>query len=125
MRALFQEAAKRARTGILVATALVLGARTVAAHAGFDHYLGTIKSIDGKRLEIETTTKVVAFVLAADTRYLKKGSAIQRSEFKVGGHVVVDCRREKGQLLAKEVRMVIDDEDALARPRPRPRPRAH
>jgi hypothetical protein len=87
---------------LAVAIALPL---TVAAHPGHDHKLmGTVSSIDAKKLVMKTKEgKDVAVALTATTKFLNGKSRGAATELKAGLRVVVNVGDGKEPLVAKEV----------------------
>lgn len=97
----------------VVFAAALVGLLTTAsvparAHAGYEHFLGTVTAIDAHHVELETSESPVALVLNAETRCLRKGETVAWRELKRGTPVVVDARRQSGAWVAKEIRIVVD-----------------
>ena len=107
----------KAWLGVTVAASLlVLGGRPVWAHAGFEHFIGTVAVIDTKHIEIRTgPSSVVSLEITGATRYLRKGAAVERGELTNGIEVVIDAQRLSGILTAKEIRLVVPATKTTAR----------
>jgi hypothetical protein len=92
----------------VTASVLALGGHPATAHAGFEHFVGSITVIDAKHVEVRTgPSSVVSLELTPQTRYLRKGETLQRRDLFLGLQVVVDAQRVSGILTAREVRLVV------------------
>jgi hypothetical protein len=94
------------RTVAFVAVAVVLAA-TVAAHEGHTHrILGTIASLEGDRLGVETTKRIQTVVVLNDkTKILKGKAAGTRADLKPGLRVVVEAEGKGEPMTARTIRL--------------------
>ena len=90
----------------LVALGLCLIFSTMAlAHGNEEHVMGTVTSISNNSISVETgDKKTVTITIAADTKFIKSGSAASPSDLKVGDRVVVHAKKAGGKLTAESVR---------------------
>jgi hypothetical protein len=93
---------------LAAAWVLVIAAAPAGAHPGFEHYVGVLTAVDDAHVEVKTEKATVSLRVNDQTRYLRKGQDVHREEAKVGVKVVVDARREKGVLVAKEIHFVAE-----------------
>lgn len=93
---------------LAAAVVLVVAAAPSGAHPGFEHYVGAITAVDDEHVEVKTEKATVSLRVNDQTKYLRKGQDVHREEAKVGAKVVVDARREKGALVAKEIHFVAE-----------------
>jgi hypothetical protein len=87
------------------------------AHGGHEHVMGTVKAVDPQAGRLEVSTKdgaVVVVQLNDKTKYLRGTATVEAKELTVGERVVVDAAKEKGALVAREIRLPA----AKARPSP-------
>ena len=90
----------------LVALGLCLVFFTMAlAHDNEEHVMGTVTSISNNSIRVETANQeTVTITIAADTKFIKSGSAASPSDLKVGDRVVVHAKKAGGKLIAEVVR---------------------
>ena len=87
------------------------------AHGGHEHVMGTVKTVDAQAGKLEVSTKdgkVVAVQLNDKTKYLRGTATVEAKDLAVGERVVVDAAKEKGALVAREIRLPL----AKANPAP-------
>jgi hypothetical protein len=99
----------RAAASVLIVALMFLAVPArVRAHTGFEHFVGAITVVNDETVELKTDKTDVVFKLTPDTRYLRRGRPVAHRDLVVGARVVIDARREKGTLIAKEVRFVVE-----------------
>ena len=94
---------------VALAAAVALSSTAVLfAHGGHEHVMGTVKTVDAQAGKLEVSTKdgkVVAVQLNDKTKYLRGAAVVEAKELTVGERVVVDAAKEKGSLVAREIRL--------------------
>ena len=90
----------------LVALGLCLVFSTMAlAHGNEEHVMGKVTSISNNSISVETANnKTVTIAIAADTKFIKSGSAASPSDLEVGDRVVVHAKKAGDKLTAEVVR---------------------
>src|SRR5690242_13293609 len=75
------------------------------AHGDLVHILGTVSSVDGSHLIVNTKAgKAVRIEVNEQTTYLSKNAEVDRDALKVGDRVVVEVEEKAGNLIAGEIR---------------------
>ena len=114
------------RTAVLAAVFLMAPIAGMA-HEGHEHKLmGTVTAVqaDGNRVEIKTVKgDVAAFLVNADTKFLKGTSAAARTALTPGTRVVAEGKMVDNVLVATTVR--IGGAAEAAAPKASPHPAAH
>jgi hypothetical protein len=98
----------RRRTLSLLLGAAAALARPARAHGGHEHVMGTVKAVDAQARKVDVTTrqgKVVTVLLDDKTKYLRGAASAEAKDLAVGERVVIDAGKEKGQLVAREIRL--------------------
>lgn len=93
---------------ILMLLASLLLSAAVAAHGGHSHIVGTIKTIDGDHLTIQTIQgKDVMIMINHETKFVRKNAKASREDLKVGARVAVEAgskKEMKDMLVATKIR---------------------
>lgn len=90
---------------VLSILALLVSA-TVFGHGGHEHTMGTVAAVDAKHLEVKRPDgKTVSIRVTPDTKYVKGKAAMTFADVVVGTRVMVESKRDKGQLVAHEVQI--------------------
>jgi len=93
-------------TGLIIAAVLVVPAVS-RAHEGHAHkVMGTISSVDGKNLMVQTTDgKTVMVMLDAKTKITQGKNKVDASALKVGERIVAEGPEEKQMITATTVQL--------------------
>ena len=78
---------------VITVVALVLGSAIAFAHNGVEHVLGTVKTVTGTAITVETVkheTSVIA--LDSTTTFTNKGVKALLKDLKVGDRVAIDTK---------------------------------
>jgi hypothetical protein len=92
----------------LLAVLLALGlmAGVAGAHNGMIHVMGTISSITGTSITVDTTDgKTQTVTLTSDTKYARMDTNITIKDIKVGDHAVIHAIKKDNQLVAVTVKV--------------------
>jgi hypothetical protein len=95
------------KMAVIVALALVLGARGIQAHKGHSHkIMGTVTTRHENHLEVKTPDgKTVTITLNEKTSILRGKAKINVNELQAGQRVVIDVGDGKDPLSAREVKL--------------------
>ena len=75
------------------------------AHGNEEHVMGKVTSISNNSISVETgDKKTVTITIAADTKFIKSGSAASPTDLKVSDRVVVHAKKAGGKLIAEVIR---------------------
>jgi Skp family chaperone for outer membrane proteins len=93
---------------ILMLFASLLLSAAVVAHSGHSHIVGTIKTIDGDHVTIQTTKgKDVMIMINNETKFVRKNAKASREDLKVGVRLAVEAgskKEMKDMLVATKIR---------------------
>jgi hypothetical protein len=80
-----------AATFVALCAITLIAPRFVLAHEGHNHkVMGTVKSIQGERLEVQTTDgKTSMFTISAQTKVVRGKTTATLADIKVGERIVV------------------------------------
>lgn len=91
------------RVFVLVCLAIVPS--LLRAHGGMEHVMGTITSIEGSAISVQTTKKQKVVIATDDTTtYEQGGKAASMKTLSVGERVVVHAKKGEKGLLAEIVK---------------------
>ena len=74
------------------------------AHGNKKHVMGTVTSISGRSITVETTSKKVTVSVTTATKFQKSGLPAALKDLKVGDKVVIHATGPEDKLVAAEVR---------------------
>lgn len=91
---------------LALAGAALLAAAPVSAHEGHHHTaMGTVKTVDGAKLDLETKAGELTFALTETTSYKRADAAATREDVAAGERAVVMYETKDGRNLAIEVKL--------------------
>jgi hypothetical protein len=98
---------KQWMTAVTVACATLVAPAGAWAHEGHMHKaLGTVASIDGPHVALNTTDgKSLTVMLDKSTTVTRGTEKVDASAIKVGGRISVDYMEEKGMMMARAIKL--------------------
>jgi hypothetical protein len=87
------------RRALVLALAPALMSFAAFAHDGMEHVQGTVGKVSDQSVTVTTAAgKIVEVMLDAETTYARGGTPMQKTDLKVGDHVLIHAM-EKGTTL--------------------------
>lgn len=101
------------RRTFAIAFALLFTAMVAFGHGNLQHVIGTITTINGDSVTVETVEHQSTTVYLSDkTIFTRSGTAVKREDAKVGDRVVIHAQKQGDKLMAHTVALGVSQPTA-------------